>query len=402
MKPRIAILSFSDIARDGRVLRQIQSLSQEYDVIAIGYGHHPGIEHVKMYSIDRPAIPAHLNIWKKFILRLRSGQVLPYLYLILGRTFPTKAYEAWYWQRSEVQHAYQFLYPCKADFIHANDWLTLEVATRVAKRMGARVVADFHEYAPLESEKRIWKYLMRPLREYFIRKTLPNISASITVNQTIAHKYKQEFGIEPIVVMNTPKQDSSIRFKATNPEKIHLIHHGGAIPERQLEKMIQTIAITDKRYHLNFMLVGNLSYITRLIDMADKLAPGRVTFLPAVMPDEVTKRISKFDIGFHLLKPTSFNNAAAAPNKFFDFIHAGLAVCIGPSPEMKRLVDQYGFGVVAQSFEPHAVADTLGRLTIQQIDEMKRISLQVRLELNADIESKKMLSLYRDLLQDNS
>lgn len=106
--------------------------------------------------------------------------------------------------------------------------------------------------------------------------------------------------------------------------------------------MIDTIRLCDRRYHLSFMLVGDEGYIRHLRIYADRVAPGRVTFLDPVAPDQIMPKIASFDMGIYLLQPTNYNSSIALPNKLFDFIHAGLAVCVGPSPGMAAFVRECG------------------------------------------------------------
>jgi hypothetical protein len=72
------------------------------------------------------------------------------------------------------------------------------------------------------------------------------------------------------------------------------------------------------------------------------------------------------------------------PNKFFEFVQARLAVAIGPSPEMERFVRQYGFGVVADSFEPRALAARIAALTPADIEAMKQRADVASRELHAE------------------
>jgi hypothetical protein len=138
-----------------------------------------------------------------------------------------------------------------------------------------------------------------------------------------------------------------------------------------------------------------LQYLKKL---ADEVAPGRVFFHNPVAPTKVVERISEYDMGFYLLEPTNFNNSAALPNKFFDFIMAGLAVCIGPSPSMAELVRQYGFGCVAPTFNPSDVAYMLNQLNIDQLTAMQQAAREVARQLNANTEMGKVVELYQQLL----
>jgi hypothetical protein len=73
----------------------------------------------------------------------------------------------------------------------------------------------------------------------------------------------------------------------------------------------------------------------------------------------------------------------ALPNKFFEFVQARLAVAIGPSPEMARLVRQYGFGVVSDSFDARELATRIAALTPKDIERLKHRSDSASAELNA-------------------
>jgi hypothetical protein len=121
--------------------------------------------------------------------------------------------------------------------------------------------------------------------------------------------------------------------------------------------------------------------------------------LAPVSPAEIIRSIAAYDMGFYLLEPSSFNNAMALPNKIFDFIAAGLAVCVGPSPEMASLVNEYRIGCVTPTFKPADVAAVLNRITFEDLDRMKASSQKAARLFNADIEMQKLLRLYRDVLE---
>jgi hypothetical protein len=385
MIPSVAVISFSTIHSDARVLRQVAYLSKHFAVTVIGYGHlgSPHNSDVQMRSIQRPGGVGPLR-------KARTLVLLP-----LGRLLPEWSYESWYWNRGDRQTALSALFESDAQVILANNWDALPIAARVSEKTGASIVVDLHEYTPLQHENWIHRRVFfSPMVDYFLRKYSPCVSASVTVGETIGEKYAQEYGIRPVVVMNAPRRMQALKFEPTDPEHIRLIHHGAAVRDRKLESMIETLAHTDSRYTLHFMLIeSDKRYASRLKAMAGRLAPGRVFFHPPVKPVEIVRRISEFDVGFYLLPFASFNQEAALPNKFFDFVAAGLAVCVGPSPEMARLARQYGFGVVAPSFEPAEVAKTLDRLTAADIDQMKLRSLQAKDTLNADVEMARFVSL---------
>jgi glycosyltransferase involved in cell wall biosynthesis len=103
-------------------------------------------------------------------------------------------------------------------------------------------------------------------------------------------------------------------------------------------------------------------------------------------------------MGFCFVAPTNYNNVICLPNKFFDFIAAGLPVCIGPSPSMAEIARSYGFGCVAPSFEPKDIAAALNRLDAAQLLEMRAAARRAAAEINAEREMGKLLEIYERLL----
>ena len=65
---------------------------------------------------------------------------------------------------------------------------------------------------------------------------------------------------------------------------------------------------------------------------------GRVRLAPPVAMTELVRAAKDFDVGFFALPGSSRHNELALPNKFFEYVTAGLAVCISELPEMARLV----------------------------------------------------------------
>lgn len=420
VKKSICIISFSPIYRDGRVLRQIRYLSAHYHLTVIGYGKPPSDwvnhENVKWHPLDLMNLTANktpspepktlvsrqwanklshswLGQLFHFIIK-KSKPFLGHFLLGLGRC-NTRLYEIWYWRNKHRSKALQYALQSECDAYHANDWEALPVAAEAAKVKHAKLVFDAHEYAPLELENRwYWKAVFKPTTTYFIKKYISQINASVTVAPLISDRYKKEFGFGATVILNAPEAEP-LSINKSNFKNIRLVHHGGCIRDRKLEKLIETLVRCDRRFSLHLMLINNdPAYLNRLKRLAETQAPGRIFFHEPVPPEQIVKRISEFDVGFYLLEPNSFNNIAALPNKFFDFIVAGLAVCIGPSPSMAHLVNEYGFGCVAPSFKPHDVANTLNQLTIADLSNMRSAAQEASKKINAQNEMKKLVELY--------
>ncbi len=383
---KLTILSLSTIHQDGRVLREIEYAARDYDVTVMGWGHldkeHP---HVTMRPVQK-------------ITLAPAGRMMQVARMLGGRITP-RAFEQWYWAKPDHHQALQAVIDSKPDLIHANEAISLPIAIEAARRTGAKVLFDAHEYSPDHRANALWwRVLAQPLYTYIIKHYAPRADAMITVEAHIARRYEQEFGLSVGVILNAPPYQA-FPFRPVHPDRIRLIHHGTAIPERRMEVMIETLARLDERFTLDFMLLPDGSgYLDQLKALAQRRAPGRVHFRPPVAPMEIARTIHDYDMGLFLLPPVNFSYTMALPNKFFEFIMAGLAVAIGPSPAMAAIIRQYGLGIVADNFEPATLARKLNALTAAEIDAMKRRSLEAAQILNAEQEMARLLDIYARLL----
>jgi glycosyltransferase involved in cell wall biosynthesis len=166
--------------------------------------------------------------------------------------------------------------------------------------------------------------------------------------------------------------------------------------------MIKAIAQSDPRYELHLLFVNRKkTYVNYLMELANQIAPGRVFFHPPVPPYDIVSEISQYDIGFFPLPPKNYNYMITLPNKLFEFIVAGLAVCIGPSLSMAEIVREYNCGVVAPSFDPTVIANVLNETSAEQWNDMRNASFEAAKVLNAENEMGKVLELYRNLFQES-
>jgi glycosyltransferase involved in cell wall biosynthesis len=412
---RIAILVMGPIDRDVRVQRQIAQLSRRFDVVAFGWS---GTRFGE-WSLPRepaatdapPSSERQSTRWLRRFVPDRGIALLRWLYhgfhragrtacLVLGKLGMRRGYEWWFWYSAVSRSAVEMLVASRPDAIHANDADSLLIAVAAARRLGVPVVLDLHEHQTRQFEERwTWRVLWAPAYDYALRTYLPHVRRTVTVCDSLADAYCAEYGCRPLVVRNLTSPGLGGPANATNPETIHLVHHGRAMRDRKLERMIHTMAQTEPRFRLHLVLLdGPPGYLDELKALAERVCPGRVSFHEPVPVAQVVSFIAQFDVGFYLLPPTNINTHVSLPNKFFDFVAAGLAVVVGPSPEMARLTEQYGFGRVAPSFDPADAASLLNSLSAADIDAMKARAIEAAKELNPEVEFDKLVRLYEELL----
>ena len=347
-KPRLLILSFTDARRDPRVYKQAFFLRDSYDVSVAGFAD-PGIVDVKFIPIDHvPSKNIAGRLW-------RAGS------LLLGNSKP-------FLNRFALRDK-QILDSSHFDIVLANDDEPLPLAFAFAK--GGPVIFDAHEYYPLLYEDIFWKTFHKPHVRRLCRDYIPKCAGMMTVCSGIAKEYANTYGAHPEIIYNAPMYQQ-LDISGADKNKIRLIHHGGATPDRGIEQMIDMVKHLDKRFSLDMILVGNLDYVAQLREYAR--GKGKINWLLPVPMLNISAMLNAYDMGLFLVPPSTFNLQHCLPNKFFEFIQARLAIAIGPSPEMAAIVNKHELGVVADDFTPENLASKLNALTANDVLRFKQNS----------------------------
>lgn len=377
---KILVLCFSDLKLDPRVFRQLLALSTEkkYKIYAAGWTD-PEIDSVEYINLPK----FHENKLSKFVNRIKL-KITSNIY--------------YYWDNRNHNTAYQILKTYKFDLILANDIDALPLSVKIAGEHNAKLIYDAHEYTPREFENNWkWRFFYQKYKTYLCKRYLPVTDAMITVCDGIAQEYNKHFNVNPVIVTNAPNY-VNLSPSPVDDNKIRIIHHGAALPARNLELMIEMAKYLDVRFELDFMLIAsNYSYLNELKKMARNYQ--NINFIEPVAMPEIAQKINSYDIGLFILPPNNFNYAMALPNKLFEFIQARLMIAIGPSPEMAKYVTQYSLGIIAKDFSPKTMADELNKLTISQIMQSKVNSNSVAKQLSFEKNQNILLNLVSTILK---
>jgi glycosyltransferase involved in cell wall biosynthesis len=281
------------------------------------------------------------------------------------------------------QRALRALAGRRWDVVLANDVETLPLARRLAPRTG--VLADVHEYATRQNEHSFaWRLLQSPYYRWLVRKHLSRATVVTTVSGGLADEYQREFGISAGVVTNASALHDLQPSGVHSP--IRLVHSGFPAVQRRLELMIEAVQLSRANVVFDLYLLDDGSeYLASLKERAR--GDDRIRFRPPVQSSELVTVLNDYDVGLCILPPTTFNLAWCLPNKFFDYIQARLAVIVGPSPEMQRVVDETAVGRVTDDFTVEAIAKVIDELKPETIAMWKRASHSHAAELSSGPQS---------------
>ena len=376
---KVCILSFSNISWDSRVLREIDMARQHYQVDVIGYGNWQPPERVRFFSLARKIVFPPLK----------------YLLLVLGK-FDNKCFDRYFWLKPQYRQALEIIEEGEYDLVHANDWDALPVAARGRQKNRCRVLYDAHEFSLGLNRDIPLSKINQSYRQFLFSSYGSYVDRRITVADGIEALYQKYFEWTFDIVRNSPFYQKS-KFKPVLQEKIHLVHHGGAMPGRFLELFIKMMKTVDHRFYLHFYLLPTYrSYLKKLKQLARN--NSHIIFHDPVLPNLLVQELSQYDIGIPLIDVEKKSYENSLPNKFFDFIMAGLMVAVSPLPMMKKYIDDYQIGMYSIDRSPVKLAELLNSLTTNQINHFKKRSLEAAKVLNAEVEMDKLHKIYASLL----
>ena len=376
---RVALLCISPLQHDSRVLRHAALLAKAgFDVRIFAQGPLPTSSPAPVTTLPGPGSDTRARLG--LVLRQAPASVLPV------------SADALYWFSQTKLAARREVLRFKPDLVIANDWRALPVAWAAKRANGARIIYDSHEFASEEfADSCKWRLLARQhvvrIEDRYIRAA----DAVVAVSAGIAEALASRYGIpRPTVVANTPAWHATV-FRPTE-SRVTVLYQGVVVPRRGLETLIESVALWPERFRLVIRGPAQGGFDRHLRGLAQGLE-SRVVFEPAVPPDQVVPAAATADIGIFLLSDSTTHAHFAMPNKIFEYMQAGLMIMSSNLPEIRRVIETAGSGVLLADDTPRTIAAAIGGLEPTTIDSYKRASLESARTLNFETEGAKLLAL---------
>jgi glycosyltransferase involved in cell wall biosynthesis len=378
-----AVLSFSPIAGDQRVLRQIEVLSGlGYEPLVVGYGRPQDLPgRFLALSAPRPTIRHRLAT----LLRQLPAHV------------SAKAASIGFWTVARHRTAYRELVAARPRLLVVNDWPALVVGARVKRDLGSslRLHYDSHELATEEfAESAWWRTVYRPYVAALEASAIGAADTISVVSSGIAEALTSRYGrtVRPVVVRSLPKYQEVAPRACGWP--LTVLYHGNLQPARGLEATIDSMPQWQVPHRLVLRGTGSAAYVAALARRAQALGVGdRLAIEPALPPPEVVARAAAADVGIYFGPLVSAQQRFVLPNKLFEYIMAGLAVVVSPGRDMAELVTRYGVGSVARGDLAADIVDAVDALTPEMVEVQRRAARRSAAELCWEQEQHKLVEL---------
>lgn len=257
-KISVVIISISPIARDPRVLRQIDALAGIADLTVLGLTPLP--DEVRGISLMRgSSLP---SVARLFLKSLIGALLLCRCFRIAEVIYCSVLYSA------ELKR-----FRLAPDALIVNDIDGMLIADRFLHQIdqpALPIYLDLHEYAPSEGSRLLDRLVMNPFKRYLCERYLSRGRVISTVSQGIAVAYEKLTGRSVHVVPNVPPYEDLAPQPIKN-NKVRLVYHGNIAPDRDLHGLIKALKLLGQGYELHFYLVGTDRSVKAIKDAAQGL-----------------------------------------------------------------------------------------------------------------------------------
>jgi len=284
--------------------------------------------------------------------------------------------------------------------VHCHSLSPLPAAVWAARRLGVPLVYDAHE---LETERNGLRGLKQKVDRWVERRLIRYCDAVIVVSDSIADWYARAYRIErPAVVRNIPDvrnqtspEDRGIlrRRFGIKDEALVFLYQGGLFVGRRIEQLLRVFAQAGPTRHVVFMGYGELEGLVR--EAAAQYS--NIHFLPAVPPGDVLRHTVGADVGLVGVENICLSYFYCLPNKFFEYLLAGVPVLANDWPEMGKVVREQGCGWLVGEGEADWLA-VVQRLRRAEVEAARTRAREAARHFSWENEEKVLLSVYRRLL----
>ncbi|MEO8961098.1 MAG: glycosyltransferase, partial [Ginsengibacter sp.] len=291
-----------------------------------------------------------------------------------------------------------FLIFNKADVLWSNDLDTLLPNFIMSRFKSCKLVYDSHEYftesVTKKGSKKVWELIERIL--------FPHLENVITVNNSIKEVYEKHYRVSITVIRNLPYElTPTFSTKPLLPadKKILVMQGNGLNENRGAEEAVLTMQYLPDEFMLYF--IGGGTILNHLKLMTNRLKLNNTIAFIGLLPyEEMMEYTRQCFLGLIFEKiHVSDEHRFSLPNKFFDYIHAGIPVLSSKAVEIKSIVEEFQIGTFIESFDPKEIAKIVVDLSANEkiYNQWKQNTIVAAREFNWENEEKILIHFMNNL-----
>jgi len=255
-----------------------------------------------------------------------------------------------------------------ADVYHAHDDNALAPCYIAAQWHHKPLIFDAHEFPLIEmKEQHWWSALLTRLFTHMVKRCAGIITVSSPIAQEICNLYHVPHVslIRNLPVYQAPSKSDRLRqYLSLDSNARIALYQGNMDSKRGLDKLVRAAKYLDR--NIVIVLMGNGFGATPALLKSLIVSEGvvdRVKIIPAVPYAELLDWTASADIGLNVLPPDySLSIRLCLPNKFFEYLMAGLPVLSSPLPAVAEIINTYDVGQIVSSLAPADVGNAINAM----------------------------------------
>ncbi len=225
------------------------------------------------------------------------------------------------------------------------------------------------------------------------QKAVPKFKWGYTVSESIAEEFHRRYKVEYRAIRNVPVLQMDINPVAA--EKV-IVYVGAVNEARGFEYLVPAMQWVNAK----LLICGDGNFMEPLKKLiSDFKLQDKVELTGMLSPEALLTIAKTAYIGVAVPEKEGLNQYLALPNKFFDYIHAGLPQLTVDYPEYRKLNKKWEVAVLISDLAPKRIADALNNLLDDTVvyDRLRKNCLKARESLNWQEEEKKLIAFYQTL-----
>src|SRR5688572_21559822 len=225
------------------------------------------------------------------------------------------------------------------------------------------------------------------------KKAVPQFKWGYTVTESIAREFHRRYKVDYQTIRNV----SWLRplEKVQTSEKF-IVYQGAVNEARAFEFLVPAMQWVDHK----LVICGDGNFMDTLKKLITEYKLGhRIELKGMLLPDELWDIARNAAVGIAVAENEGINQYMALPNKFFDYLHAGLPQVTMDFPEYKTFNSEYEVALLISEPEPRVIAEALNKLLTDPVlyGRLRDNCMKARQEHNWQNESKKLLQFYQSV-----
>ena len=285
-----------------------------------------------------------------------------------------------------------YLFTKKMDGICAIDLDTILPCFAISKLKKISRIYDAHEYftelKEVNSRPRVKNFWLA-----IERFCVPKFKSGYTVGSEIAKLFKQKYGVDYAVIRNMPLLHETV---FTTPRAPFILYQGAVNEGRGFEWLIPAMQYVP--YPL--VVCGDGNFMEALKALIKKYELGNKVELKGMLSPQHLQQITPTaTLGIGFTERDGLNQYLALPNKFFDYIHAGLPQLTMNFPEYGAVNKQFKVAMLLDDLDVDEIARTINAMMEDKalLEALHQNCMAARLVFNWQKEEKELLRFYHHL-----